>query len=295
MPVSLIVGCVLVAGALAMVVVLLASLAQPERARTVANLHRGDIARLQEAPTPRRRSGESLARRLAPAAVVSLLDRQHARAGRPAAWTVDRLLTLKAIWLPSALACCGLIATLRPPPIVIVLLVVVAIVGYFVPELLLLSRGQERDQGIARALADTLDQMLIAVDAGLGFDAAMSRVAANGRGPLNDELTRTLQDVRMGRSRREAFSDLAERTRVPDLRQFVRAILQADAYGISVSDVLRTQAAEMRLKRRMRAEEAAQKVPVKVLMPLMFCILPVLFIVVLAPAVLNMIASFGGM
>ncbi|GAA2170758.1 hypothetical protein GCM10009846_02250 [Agrococcus versicolor] len=295
MPVGLIVGCSLVAAALAMVVVLLASLAQPERARTVANLRRGGIATLVEAPAPRRRAGESLARRLAPSAVVSLLDRQHARAGRPAAWPLERLLVLKAVWLPSALVVCGLVAALRPHPILVVLLVIVAVVGYFVPELLLLSRGQERDQGIQRALADTLDQMLIAVDAGLGFDAAMSRVAANGSGALNDELTRTLQDVRMGRSRREAFADLADRTRVPDLRQFVRAILQADAYGISVSDVLRTQAAEMRLKRRMHAEEQAQKVPVKVLMPLMLCILPVLFIVVMAPAALNMLAAFGAM
>lgn len=292
---QLLVGAVMMGAALAVLVAGLAAMVQPQRARLVANLRRGGVMPVPEAPAPASRRGQPLAVRLAPEAIVSLLDRQHARAGRPAAWPMPRLLAVKAIWLPSALVCTALIAALRPHPVVVVLLVIVTVVGYFVPDLLLMSRGQERDQAIQRQLADTLDQMLIAVDAGLGFDAAMSRVVANGTGALADELARTLQDVRMGRSRREAFADLAERTHVVDLRQFVRAILQADAYGISVSDVLRTQASEMRLKRRMRAEEQAQKVPVKVLMPLMLCILPVLFIVVLAPAVLNMIAAFGGM
>lgn len=292
---QLLVGAVMMGAALAVLVAGLAAMVQPQRARLVANLRRGGVVPVAEAPAPASRRGQPLAVRLAPEAIVSLLDRQHARAGRPAAWPMPRLLAVKAIWLPSALVCTALIAALRPHPVVVVLLVIVTVVGYFVPDLLLMSRGQERDQAIQKQLADTLDQMLIAVDAGLGFDAAMSRVVANGTGALADELARTLQDVRMGRSRREAFADLAERTHVVDLRQFVRAILQADAYGISVSDVLRTQASEMRLKRRMRAEEQAQKVPVKVLMPLMLCILPVLFIVVLAPAVLNMIAAFGGM
>lgn len=292
---QLLVGSVIMATALAALVAGLAAMVQPQRARLVANLRRGGVVPVAEGPAPSSRKGQPLAVRIAPQAIVSLLDRQHARAGRPAAWPMPRLLAVKAIWLPSALACTALIAASRPHPVVVVLLVIVTVVGYFVPDLLLMSRGQERDQAIQKQLADTLDQMLIAVDAGLGFDAAMSRVVANGTGALADELARTLQDVRMGRSRREAFADLAERTHVVDLRQFVRAILQADAYGISVSDVLRTQATEMRLKRRMRAEEQAQKVPVKVLMPLMLCILPVLFIVVLAPAVLNMIAAFGGM
>ncbi|MFC7431460.1 MULTISPECIES: type II secretion system F family protein [unclassified Agrococcus] len=295
MPVTLIAGAAMIALALAIVVAALATSVQPERSRMVANLRRGGIAVVAEAPARPSRREQPLVVRLTPAPLVAILDQQHARAGRPAGWALHRILTLKAIWLPSALAVTAIVAALRPHPGIVLLLVLVTVVGYFVPDLLLLGRGQERDQAIQRELADTLDQMLIAVDAGLGFDSAMSRVASNGSGSLSEELTRTLQDVRMGRSRREAFADLAERTRVADLRQFVRAILQADAYGISVSDVLRTQASEMRLKRRMRAEEQAQKVPVKVLMPLMLCILPVLFIVVMAPAALNMIAAFSGL
>lgn len=120
----------------------------------------------------------------------------------------------------------------------------------------------------------------------------------NGRlsrafGPLAHELIRTLQEIQVGQLRRTAYESLALRTDVPDLRRFVRAIIQADAYGISVADVLRTQASEMRLKRRQRAEEKAQQVPVKVIFPLLVCILPVLFIVLLGPTAINMMEAFS--
>lgn len=155
------------------------------------------------------------------------------------------------------------------------------------------SRSQERNDEIQLELADTLDQMTIAVEAGLGFDAAMARAGRNGTGPLAQELIRTLQEIQVGQLRRTAYESLALRTDVPDLRRFVRAIIQADAYGISVADVLRTQAAEMRLKRRQRAEEKAQQVPVKVIFPLLTCILPVLFIVLLGPTAINMMEAFS--
>ena len=126
--------------------------------------------------------------------------------------------------------------------------------------------------------------MTIAVEAGLGFESAMARAGSNGKGPLAEELVRTLQDIAVGQPRREAYLALAERTGVADLRRFIRAVVQADAYGISIADVLRTQAQEMRLKRRQRAEEKAMQIPVKVIFPLMLCILPTLFIVLLGPA-----------
>ena len=141
-------------------------------------------------------------------------------------------------------------------------------------------------------MPDTLDQMTIAVEAGLGFDSAMARAGKNGKGPLAEELVRTMQDIQVGQSRRQAYESLASRTGVPDLRKFVRAIIQADLYGISVADVLRTQAAEMRMKRRQRAEEKAMQIPVKVIFPLMLCILPVLFIVLLGPAAMDIVAAF---
>ncbi|MFO7691444.1 MAG: type II secretion system F family protein, partial [Cryobacterium sp.] len=121
----------------------------------------------------------------------------------------------------------------------------------------------------------------------------MAKAATNGQGPLAEEFIRTLQDMSIGRTRAHAYQSLGERTSSADLRRFTRSIIQADAYGIAIADVLRVQAAEMRLRRRQRAEEKAMKIPVKVLFPLIFCILPVLFIVLLTPAVLNMIDAFA--
>jgi tight adherence protein C len=134
--------------------------------------------------------------------------------------------------------------------------------------------------------------MTIAVEAGLGFESAMARAGKNGKGPLAEELVRTLQDIAVGQPRRDAYLAMAERAGVQDLGRFIRAVVQADAYGVSIADVLRTQAQEMRLKRRQRAEEKAMQIPVKVIFPLILCILPVLFIVLLGPAVMDIIATF---
>ena len=140
-------------------------------------------------------------------------------------------------------------------------------------------------------LADTLDQMSIAVQAGLGFDAAMLRVARNGTGILSRELVRTMQDIQVGQSRRNAYEDLAERTGSIPLRRFVRTVIQAETYGIPLADVLNAQADEMRVMRRQRAERKAMEIPVKVVFPLILCILPVLFIVILGPAVITIMEN----
>ena len=234
----------------------------------------------------------TLARRLTPSGSMRRLDQLLATAGRPAAWPLERLVAAKLALSAAAVALGALYIAASATATSILLAAVVAGVSYFVPELLLYGRGQERSKQIGLALADTLDQMTIAVEAGLGFEAALARTGRNGKGPLAEELVRTLQEIQLGHSRREAYESLARRCNLPDLRRFVRAVLQADAYGIAVADVLRTQAAEMRMKRRQRAEEQAMKIPVKVLFPLMFCILPCLFIVLLGPAVLNIMAAF---
>ena len=216
------------------------------------------------------------------------LERLHAKAGRPADWPVARLMAYKVYAVASAVLLDLLLLLLAGDNGMIVLMVAVIVpVAYFVPELLLYSRGTERQKAIGLELADTLDQMMIAVEAGLGFESAMARAGQNGKGPLAEELMRTLQEMRVGIPRRDAYLALEQRTDVPDLRAFTRAVIQADAYGISISTVLRTQANEMRVKRRQRAEEAAQKIPTKILIPLMLFILPVLFLTVLGPTVLN--------
>lgn len=238
---------------------------------------------------------ESLAGRFTPRRLVANLDRQLALAGRPPAWPLKRLMAAKFAAAGTAFVLAVLLIRNDQSPQTLWLAVAVTVLGYFLPDLLVYSRGIERQRAIGLELPDTLDQMTIAVEAGLGFDAAMSRTGQNGKGPLAAELVRTLQDMQIGMSRREAYLALAERTGAPDLRRFVNAILQADRYGISVSGVLRTQASEMRRKRRQRAEEQAMKIPVKVLFPLMLCILPVLFIALLGPAAINVVDTLSGL
>ncbi len=234
-----------------------------------------------------------LARRIAPGHTVAKLDRLIALAGRPPAWKLERILLGKLL-IPCAIAVLGLIFINQGPSATrVVMVALVTAVGHFVPDLLLKSRGQKRQIAIGLELADTLDQMTIAVEAGSGFESAMMRSAKNGKGPLAAELARTLQDMQLGQSRRNAYHALIERTHVPDLRRFLRAVIQADIYGIAVADVLRTQASEMRLKRRQAAEEKAMKIPVKVIFPLMLCILPALFVVLMGPVAIEIMATFG--
>lgn len=278
-----------------------AVLARPDRARqrAVANLERGfteakgssaDGSASTSAPVP----ASTLVRRLTPSGSIRRLERLLARAGRPPAWPIERLLGAKILLAPATATLTVLYASSNSGAMPLMIGIACTVVAYFLPELLLHSKGQERSKTIAVELADTLDQMTIAVEAGLGFDSAMARAASNGKGPLGEELVRTLQDIQVGMSRKEAYEALTERAAVPDLRKFIRAIIQADKYGIAIADVLRTQAAEMRMKRRQRAEEKAMQIPVKVIFPLMLCILPVLFIVLLGPAVMDMIKAFSG-
>ncbi|OUM40049.1 type II secretion system F family protein [Arthrobacter sedimenti] len=231
--------------------------------------------------------------RLTPQGYVQKLDHLLALAGRPASLPLAKVLTAK----PALALVAGVLALLlissNPTKQYILLGIFVVVLAYFIPDLLLYSRGQERQKAMQLELANTLDQMLISVEAGLGFESAMQRAGENGKGPLAEELVRTLQDMQVGRSRREAYMALSERSSIPELRSFVKAIVQADAYGIALSGVLRTQAKVMRVKRRQRAEEKAMKLPVTVLFPLLFFIFPVLFIVILGPAVLNVMATFA--
>ncbi|WP_426990049.1 type II secretion system F family protein [Pseudarthrobacter sp. Y6] len=263
------------------------------RTATVAILNRGR----RSAEAPEKQSAGLLAGigyRLTPPAYVRKLDRLLALAGRPNGWPLSRILMAKpALGLVGA-SLFVLISLGNPPPMMRLAGLFLLFLGYFVPDLMLYSKGLERQKAMQLELANTLDQMLISVEAGLGFEGAMARAGENGKGPLAEELVRTLQDMQVGRSRRESYQALAERTNIPELRSFVQAVIQADTYGIAISRVLRIQAKVMRVKRRQRAEEKAMKLPVMILFPLLFFIFPVLFIAILGPAVINTIATFSG-
>lgn len=236
---------------------------------------------------------ERLARKLTPTGYEAKLDRLLALAGRPASIPLSRLLVAKpALALIVALLMMVLVSRNTSPQFML-LAVFATGLAYFVPDLLIRSRGSKRQQKIQLELPNTLDQMLIAVEAGLGFESAMARAGQNGKGPMAEELIRTLQDMQVGRSRKDSYLALADRSNVQDLRSFVRAVVQADAYGIAIAKVLKAQAKEMRVKRRQRAEHKAMKLPVMVLFPLLLFIFPVIFIVILGPAVINIIEAFS--
>ena len=231
----------------------------------------------------------------APRALIQRMERNLQLAGLSNQWSLRTLVIAKLLLLLAGLGIAVLLVWLQPSATMATIGVILIIGGYFAPDLIVYGRAKERQDRIQLELADTLDQVLISVEAGLGLETAIDRAGRYGRGPLAAELARTVQDMRVGASRREAYSALAARTDVADLQRFARAIMQADEYGVSIGQVVRTQAKDLRAKRRQRAEEKAMRVPVQVLFPLMFCILPVLFIIVLGPAVANLMRSFGSL
>jgi tight adherence protein C len=234
-----------------------------------------------------------VARLMTPQTYIARLDLGLANAGRPASMPLDRLLTLKPMAALGAAFLALLLGGLRTPQAGVISLGVI-VACYFLPDLLVYNNGTKRQAQIQLDLPNVLDQLLISVEAGLGFEVAMARVGNNGKGPLSEEMVRTLQDIQSGRTRREAYKAMAERSSVQDLKSFVGAVVQAEAQGISISRVLKPQADQMRAKRRLRAEEKAMKLPVAVVFPLLLFIFPPLFIIILGPAVINAINTFAG-
>ncbi|TCO34239.1 tight adherence protein C [Kribbella steppae] len=234
-----------------------------------------------------------LAMRLSPAGIGATLQRRLDLAGNPSGWTPDRILAAKGLGL-FILGGLGALYGLRTIGLLIVGGAVAATAGFFLPDLLLYNAGLKRQDKIQRALPDALDLLTVCVEAGLGFDAALAQVARNTRGPLAAEFSRVLQEIQIGKSRSQALRAMTDRTTVPELRSFVSALVQAGELGITIADVLREQAKEMRLRRRQRAEEKAQKVPVKILFPLVFCLFPSMFIVILGPAALSIVQVLFG-
>ena len=235
-----------------------------------------------------------LGRRLTPIGYVDQIRKKFVYAGELGSDAVDRFLAIRVITVSAAIIGVPLLWTMsgttgKTRLGLVLLYALVLILG---PDASLNRKVEARQLEIRRRLPDVLDLLTISVEAGLGFEQALDRTVASVPGPLSDEFSRMLGEVRAGASRAEAMRALEQRSSVTELRSFVLAILQADTFGVSIGRVLRAQADEMRIKRRQLAEELAQKAPVKMLIPMVFCIFPALFVVVLGPAMINIYENF---
>ena len=289
-------GVLLMLGALGALAASLGLVALPDRAvrsRLLDDHDRrvveptGDQRRIRQIDKP-----EDVARLVTTRSMLGRIERNLMMAGHPAGWSMRNIVLAKVLVpLPVVLLMLGPFF-LSGSPVKIGMGVAAVAVAYFVPDLLLGSRAKERQEEMQRTLPDILDKIVITIEAGLGFEAALAASASSANGPLADELVRTIQDIRLGMSRRAAYEALQARTSSEDIHSFIRGIIQAEEHGSSISSMVRVQSVEMRMKRKLRAEAKAGQVSVKLLGPLMACIFPVLFIVVLAPGIMNAMETF---
>jgi len=239
------------------------------------------------------RLGRAVDRRM-PYDMHKRVDELLVYAGSPAGWDAERVISLKIVGAVGGLILGLFVGALLPwgGAWFIPVAAFIAVFGYLLPGAYIGGMARGRQKAIQRTLPDVMDLLTISVEAGLGFDAALAQVVKNVPGPLSEEIGRLLQEMQIGVSRADAFRHLSDRTDVDDLRAFVLSMIQADLFGVSIASVLRAQAHEQRQKRRQRAEEIAMKIPVKIVFPLIFCVLPALFVVILGPGVIKFLKDF---
>lgn len=231
-----------------------------------------------------RQLGQST-RRMLPNALVDGLEVNIVQAGHPHGLDLPRLLGIKI-----TLAAMGALTLLVYGQVLLAIIAAAAL--FFLPDYWVLSVRDDRQNRMRADAADVIDQMTICVEAGLGLDAAIARVAATSEGPLTDELRRTMNDIRAGVPRAQALRALADRAQIAEIRQLVTALLQAQKHGVPMAETLRIQSSQMRLKRSQRTEEKAAKLTVKMIFPIIFCFLPVFMIVVMVPALISLSDAF---
>jgi tight adherence protein C len=236
-----------------------------------------------------RRVGE----RLSPGGAGARIARSLDRAGNPAGWNIERIMAAKALAMVLFVFVALVLLGFDLRGFIVAALAGAA--GFFLPDLLVYNRGAKRQQELTKGLADALDMLSVCVEAGQGFDAAIMQVAKTVPGPIGGEFARVISEMQIGKSRGEAFAALGERVSTPEVKNFVSALVQADRMGLPIAAVLKEQTKEMRISRRQRAEEKAQQVTVKILFPLLLCIFPALFIVIIGPGAIRIMEAFSGL
>ena len=227
-----------------------------------------------------------------PAARVRKLEAKIAQAGLDEKWTLERVISMKILAAVVMFLLFAARLITGPTFSGVVLMIAATVIGFFVPNVLIDRQRDDRKEQIRSQIADSIDQLNVMVRAGLGIDAAIGRLAQSATGPIAEEFGRVLQDMRFGLARAVAFASMAERVDVPELTGFVSALSHAERLGVPISQTLTIQSQEMRERRRQMAEEKAMKLPVKLLFPMVFFILPVMFIVLLGPAAIRMLSTF---
>ena len=276
---TVILGSMAIIGAIGMLWWGLAARPSAARANLFAGIAQPEVPASKTASILRR-VGQT-ARRILPRPLVDGLEVNLVQAGHPHGLDLARIIGIKVVLAGTT----ALMLLLAGKP------VVALIAGgllFFLPDYWVLTMRDKRQVAMQAAVADTIDQMTICVEAGLGFDAALARVATTTEGPLTEELRHTISDIRAGVPRTQALRMLADRAQIVEVRQLVTALLQAQKHGVPIAQTLRTQSAEMRMKRKQRTEEKAAKLTVKMLFPIIVCFVPVFMIVTAGPAFLSL-------
>ncbi len=233
-----------------------------------------------------------VARRFTPAGYGESIALKLVHAGNPPNLNVDKILVMKLLGLVSVVFWIPILLVLHFAGMLLFVGVIVLWGAAFMyPDVVVNRKIEDREKEISRKLPDILDLLVISVEAGLGFEQALDRTCTAVPGALSEEFRRMLHEIRIGATRADALRDMADRSNVAELRAFILAMIQADTFGVSISRLLRSQAEETRTRRRLMAQEKAQKAPVKMLFPLVFCIFPSIFVVILGPAMINISRS----
>lgn len=310
MTLILVVGVVVVIGAIVVIAVSLRGEAQgeddPLQARLAEFIQRGDVTSLEEIELSQpfservlvpivRRIGEFSAR-FTPQKAIQDTARRLELAGNP--WPIDAatflaLRFILAVVLGGFLTAVILISPPSNPSNNFMYIGGATFAGFFLPHLMLTSRITRRQKEIRKAMPDALDLLTVCVEAGLGFEAAMSKVSEKWENELSLAFSRALREIQLGKVRRQALKDMSDRLGIPEMTSFVAAIIQSEQLGVSLAKVLRIQSDQMRIKRRQFAEEEAHKAPVKMIIPMALLIFPTILIIILTPAVLQIMESLG--
>jgi tight adherence protein C len=309
----ILVGVILIGGAVTLVVIgsrfakmkeeendpLLMRLAEATQRGEVTSLEAIELAQpfVQRVIVPVMRRFGDLSARFTPQKVLEDTTHKLEMAGNPGRIDAATFLASRFIVAGLFSGLLLMISLLSPNPWpvsrTILVVVVFLVIGFFFPQLWLQSRINSRQHEVRKAMPDALDLLTICVEAGLGFDAAMSKVSEKWENELSRALARAIREIQLGKTRRDAMRDMAERLGISEMTSFVAAVIQSEMLGVSLSKVLRIQSDQMRVKRRQRAEEEAHKAPIKMIIPMALLTFPSIMIILLTPAAIQISKSFG--